>query len=443
MTAAQPKPVLNTIDIISLIVGTVVGAGIFKAPALVAGQIGGDAALLGVWALGGLVSIIGARCYAELATTFPNVGGEYHFLGEAYGRKVAFLYAWARSTVIVTGSIAMLAVTLGDYLTPVVALGAYSTTWWAVIVVVVLSGLNALGIREAKTAQNLFTALEVIAVLAVVVAGVIAHGTPVATPPAAVASSAPLGGRLGLAMVFVLLTYGGWNEAAYISAEARDRRRGVANGLLLGLGAVTLLYLLVNAAYLYGLGHAAVAASTTPAADLFRLAFGTNSGTLLGGMVAFSCMKSINATIFFGARSGYALGRDWRVFRWLGHWHEVGAPRRAIALQALVSLALIGLAALTRNGFQSIVEFTAPVFWLFILLVALSLFVLRHRRPDLPRTFRVPLYPLIPALFALNAGWLLWSSVSYTGYGALVGVAFLAVGIIPMLLEPGATPGRG
>ena len=208
--------------------------------------------------------------------------------------------------------------------------------------------------------------------------------------------------------------------------------------LLLGLGAVTLLYLLVNAAYLYGLGHAAVAASTTPAADLFRRAFGANSGTLLGGIVAFSCMKSINATIFFGARSSYALGRDWRVFGWLGHWHETGAPRRAIALQALVSLALIGLAALTRNGFQSIVEFTAPVFWLFILLVALSLFVLRHKRPELPRAFKVPLYPLVPALFAANAAWLLWSSLSYTGYGALVGVGFLAVGIVPMLLEPAA-----
>jgi amino acid transporter len=442
MTAPQPKAILSTVDIISLIVGTVVGAGIFKAPALVAGQIDGDAALLGVWALGGLVSVIGALCYAELATTFPDVGGEYHFLGEAYGRQVAFLYAWARSTVIVTGSIAMLAVTLGDYLTPVLSLGTHSTTWWAVIAVLVLSGLNALGIRRAKTAQNLFTAIEVLAVLAVVVAGVLAHGAG-AAPPAAAASGAPLGGRLGLAMVFVLLTYGGWNEAAYISAEARDPRRGVANALLLGLGAVTLLYLLVNVAYLYGLGHAAVAASATPAADLFRLAFGTNSGTLLGGMVAFSCMKSINATIFFGARSTYAVGRDWRVFRWLGHWHEVGAPRRAIALQALVSLALIGLAALTRNGFQSIVEFTAPVFWLFILMVALSLFILRQRRPDLPRTFRVPLYPLVPALFAINAAWLLWSSLSYTGAGALVGVAFLAVGLVPMLLERRAPPQGG
>ncbi len=436
MSASQPKPLLRTFDIISLIVGTVVGAGIFKAPALVASQIHTDTGLLVLWAFGGCVSLLGALCYAELATTFPNVGGEYHFLREAYGREVGFLYAWARSTVIVTGSIAMLAITLGDYMTPILQLGPYSSSCWAVIVTLLLSLLNALGIREAKTAQNLFMAVELVAILGIVAAGVFAHGAPAPVAAAAtITHEAPFSGRLGLAMVFVLLTYGGWNEAAYVSAEARDTRRGVVRGLLLGLGAVTVIYLLVNAAYLYGLGHAGVAASATPAADLFKLAFGANSGNLLSAMVAFSCMKSINATMFFGSRSTFALGRDWRVFSWLGHWHPSGAARRAIAAQAAIALALIGLAVLTRNGFASIVEFTAPVFWFFILLVSLSLFVLRHKHPHRVRAFRVPLYPVVPALFSLTALWLLWSSLSYTGYGALVGIAFLAAGAIPLLIE--------
>jgi len=146
-------------------------------------------------------------------------------------------------------------------------------------------------------------------------------------------------------------------------------------------------------------------------------------------------MKSINATIFFGSRSYFALGLDWKIFGWLGAWHPCGAPRRAIALQALISLALIGLAVFTRNGFQSIVEFTAPVFWFFIVLVAVSVFVLRSKYPDLPRAFRVPLYPLVPAIFTLTSLWLLWSSLSYTGYGALVGVAFLAAGLVPIAIE--------
>jgi amino acid transporter len=328
-------------------------------------------------------------------------------------------------------------------MTPILPLGPYSSSCWAVIVTLLLSLLNALGIREAKTAQNLFLAIELAAILGIVTAGVVAHGTaaPVAAA-AAITDDTPLSGRLGLAMVFVLLTYGGWNEAAYVSAEARDARRGVVRALLLGLGAVTVIYLLVNAAYLYGLGHAGVAASATPAADLFKRAFGAGSGNLLSAMVAFSCMKSINATMFFGSRSTFALGRDWRVFSWLGHWHPSGAARRAIAAQAAIALTLIGLAVLTRNGFASIVEFTAPVFWFFILLVSLSLFVLRRKHPDLARGFRVPLYPVVPALFSLTALWLLWSSLSYTGYGALVGVAFLIAGAIPLMIERRLAPAR-
>ena len=437
MSAPQPKPLLRTFDIISLIVGTVVGAGIFKAPALVASQLDSNWGILGLWALGGFISLLGALCYAELATAFADVGGEYHFLQMAFGRSLAFLYAWARSTVIITGSIAFLGITLGDYLTPILPLGPHSATWWAVIATVLLSLLNALGIRQAKTAQNLFLVVEIAAILAIVVAGVFAHGRVPADGAvvAAGATNGAMSGRLGLAMVFVLLTYGGWNEAAYISAEARDTRRGVLRGLLLGLGAVTGLYLVVNTAYLLGLGRAGVAASSTPAADLFNLAFGTHSSVLLSAIVAFSCMKSINATIFFGARSCYALGRDWRIFGWLGEWHACGAPRRAIALQGVIALALIFLAVLTRNGFAAIVEFTAPVFWFFIFMVSVSLFVLRRRYPNRPRSFRVPLYPLTPALFSLTALWLLWSSLSYTGYGALVGVAFVAAGLLPIAIE--------
>jgi amino acid transporter len=380
--------------------------------------------------------LIGALCYAELATAFANVGGEYHFLGQAYGRHVAFLYGWARSTVIVTSSIALLAVTLGDYLTPVLSLGAHSTTWWAVIVTLLLTGLNALGLREAKTAQNLFTVVEVVAVLAVVVSGVVAHGTATDPAPAAAAAhTTALGGRIGFAMVFVLLAYGGWNDAAYLSAEARDTRRGVVPGLLLGIGAVTLIYVAVNAAFLWGLGREGVAASATPAADLLRKAFGANTATLIAAMVASSCMKSINATMVFGSRSTYALGRDWRIFGWLGRWHESGVPRRALLLQTAISLGLIALAALSPNQFEAIVGLESPVFWLFILLLAFSLIVLRIRQPDRPRSFRVPLYPLLPILFTLNAGWLLWSSIQYVGWRTLAGVALLAAGLVPLAIE--------
>ena len=431
MSNAAPQPILRTVDIVSLIVGTVIGAGIYKAPAIVAAALGSPTWIMLAWVAGGIAAVIGALCYAELATAYPSFGGEFHFIGLAFGEAAGFIYAWARTVVILPASIAMQAVLLGDYLTPVLPLGPHSATVWAVLMIVALSTLNAMGVRFARIAQNLFAVIEIGTVAAIVIAGFMGHGHGDFGTAAA-----PLhAGSLGTAMIFVVLTYGGWNEAAYVSAEVADGRRGILHGVLWGLGTVTVLYLAINAAYLWGLGHAGLAASTAPAADLFRAAFGPRSGVLLSAIVAFSCMKAISATIFFGARSNYAVGQGWRLFRWLGSWHACGAPRRAILALAALSLGLVGLATLMPNGFQAIVEFEAPVFWLFITLTALSLVVLR-RRHGLPRqAFAVPLYPLVPALFVLSSAALVWSSVMYTGIGALVGVAFLAVGAVPLWLE--------
>jgi amino acid transporter len=433
MTDAKPQPILRTVDIISLIVGTVVGAGIYKSPALVAASLSSPPLIMAAWLAGGLASVIGALCYVELATSYPSFGGEFHFIGRAFGRQAGFIYAWARSVVILPAAIALFAVTLGDYLTPVLSLGSHSATVWALVMIIALSGLNALGVKLARTAQNIFAAIEIGTVAAIVIAGLVGHGHGNTLPIAP--EHATQGGSVGLALIFVLLTYGGWNEAAYVSAEVSDSRRGILHGVLWGLGTVTTLYILINAAYLWGLGTDALSRSEAPAADLFRLAFGARSGTLLSAIVAFSCMKAISATIFFGSRSNYAVGQHWLLFRWLGEWHACGAPRRGIMALAGLSIGLVLLSALTPNGFKAIVEFEAPVFWLFILATALTLFVLR-RRFGLPnQAYPVPLFPLLPLLFVLWSAGLLWSSVAYTGIGALVGVAFLAAGLVPLLIE--------
>ena len=432
MSNAKPQAILRPIDIVSLIVGTVVGAGIYKAPAIVAAALGSPTWIMLAWVAGGIAAVIGALCYVELATSYPSFGGEFHFIGKAFGQDAGFIYAWARTVVILPASIAMQAVLLGDYLTPVLPLGPHSATTWAVLMIVALSALNAMGVRFARIAQNLFAVIEIGTVVAIVIAGFIGHGVDTAAAQSATPVSV---GGIGTAMIFVVLTYGGWNEAAYVSAEVADGRRGILRGVLWGLGTVTVLYLAINAAYLWGLGHAGLAASPAPAADLFRVAFGPRSGVLLSAIVAFSCMKAISATIFFGARSNYAVGQGWGLFRWLGDWHACGAPRRAIFALAALSLGLVGLATLMPNGFQAIVEFEAPVFWLFITLTAMSLFVLRWRNGLPPQAFPVPLYPLVPALFVLSSVALVWSSVVYTGAGALVGVAFLALGAIPLWFE--------
>ena len=334
-----PQKSLRTFDIVCLIVGTILGAGIFRVPSMVAGQLNSESAILIAWLLGGLISVIGALCYAELATAYPNVGGEYHFLQKAYGQKLAFLYGWARSIVIVTGSLGILGITLGDYMTNIIPLGAYSSSIWAIIVVIALSFLNAIGIKEGKTAQNIFTIFEVLGVLAIIVTGFLVEGS--STPVVQQQLTEPSFGAASLAIVFVLLTYGGWNEAAYVSAEAVDQRRGILKALLIGIGLVTILYILVNLALLHAFGVEKMGQSSAIASDLFDLAYGHQSAILFSSIVVFSCLNSINATIIFGSRSSFALGQDWKIFSWIGEWHVSGTPRKAIFLQCLIAIILI------------------------------------------------------------------------------------------------------
>jgi len=428
-THLGPQRILSTTDVICLILGLVIGAGIFKAPSIVASHSGSVGDFLSVWVLGGLISIGGALCYAELAASHPHAGGEYHWLARAFGKHMAFFYAWARSTVIITGSIAILAITLGDYLSTILHLGTYSSYLWAMICIVATSALNLMGIRESTRTQNALTVLEILGILAIVYAGFSVNGISSMQDLMARQSSST---EYGLAMVFVLLTFGGWSEVSYLSSEIQDARRGISRALIWGLATVTLLFLLVNLAYLSALGLEGMAASSAVASDVFTLAFGKESAMVFSVIVILSCLNSLNATLIFGSRSSFALGQDFRTFAWLGRWHGSGNPRNSLILQMLIALAVVGLAILTRQGFETVVEFTAPVFWSFVLMVGLSLFILRYRQPDLPRPYRVPLYPWLPLSFVAMTAWMLWSSLAYTGLGALVGVAVLAVGLLPL-----------
>ena len=234
-------------------------------------------------------------------------------------------------------------------------------------------------------------------------------------------------------MVFVLLTYGGWNEAAYISAEVKDGRRNMLRALLWSMLIVTALYLLVNLAYLRGLGLAGMARSQVVAADLLQQVWGSAGAQAISVLIAVSALTSINASIIFGARSNYALGCDWQLLDFLGRWNaRTGSPTRALLAQSAVALVLIGFGGLMRQGFETMVDYTAPVFWLFFLLSGIALFVLRWREPALERPFRVPLYPLLPLAFCASSAYLLYSSLAYTRLGALVGVGVLAAGV-PLL----------
>jgi APA family basic amino acid/polyamine antiporter len=452
-----PRETLGPREAIAIVVGIVIGAGIFKAPSLVAMNSPSEAWMLGAWVLGGVVSIIGALCYCELATAYPSAGGDYHFLHRAFGRRVSFLFAWSRFSVITTGSIALLAFVFGDYMTQVVPLGPWSAALWGAGSIVALTWLNVRGVKQGAATQVALTLLEVGGLVLVFVAGIVAatQGLGASAPQAATTAVAPAAAfslpAFGFAMVFVLLTFGGWNEGAYISAELRDRQRNMVPVMVGSLALVTLLYLGANWAYLAGLGLGGMAKSQAVAADLLGIVFGKTGEVLISLMVAIAALTSINATMIVGARSNFAAGRDWAALGRLGEWvDDRGTPVNAMLLQGGFALALMLLGLATGGGFSTMVEYTAPVFWLFFLLAGLSLFVLRVREPDTPRPFRVPLYPVLPLVFCGACAYMLQSSLGYVGgntflgvNAAWVGVAVLAVGVLLMIaVSRGEAAGR-
>lgn len=428
-----PSPALSPLDGAVLLVGIVLGVGIFRSPPVVAANAGDGLLFLALWLVGGGITLAGALCYAELATAHPDAGGEYHFISRAYGPSLGFLVVWSRMTVIQTGSIAILAFVIGDYTADLLALGEGAPPLVAGGVVVLLTAVNLAGLRHGRWTQYVLTG-GAVAALAVVIATGFLQPSGVET---GAEGPAPEGGSLGRALVFVLLAFGGWSEGAYVSAEIRGGRRGIGRMLLWGTGAVTLLYLAANAAYLYGLGFERLAGSEAVAADLVGAAVGPWGRRIVSAAVILAAFSSTNATVITGARSNYALGRDWSLFRFMGGWEdERNAPVAALLLQGGIALALVAFGAAQRSGFEAMVDYTAPVYWLILLLTGTSVVVLRRREPDAARPYRVPLYPVTPLLFCAAAAALVYSSVQYAGNGALVGLAVVAAGL-PFLLASG------
>jgi basic amino acid/polyamine antiporter, APA family len=450
VNTGAPRATLRLYEAIAIIVGIVIGAGIFKAPSLVAANTENAFWMFAAWALGGLISLIGALCYAELATSFPNAGGDYHFLKRAYGRTISFLFAWARFAVITTGSIALLAFVFGDYMAQIYSFGASSANVYAIVAVIALTWLNVRGLHASATTQTWLTAVEVLGLLLIVIAGLflvtngVSSASPAQIPTAAningsALSNAPSLSAFGLAMVFVLLTYGGWNEAAYLSAELKDERRNMVRALTYSIILITALYLLVNWAYWHGLGTRGMAESKAVAADLLNVAFGRTGALVMAAMVAVAALTSMNATMIVGARTNFAAAQDWSIFQRIGQWDEArGTPVNAVLLQGAAATVLVMIGAAVGGGaegggFRAMVEFTAPVFWLFFLLSGVALFVLRRKYPDLPQRFKVPLYPFTPIVFCLVCAYMLWSSLSYVYSQELGGLNAAWIGVIVLL----------
>jgi APA family basic amino acid/polyamine antiporter len=452
--AQPPHARLGLWDVVSIIIGIVVGTGIYETPPLVLQNVANAWQALGLWAVCGLLSLIGALCYAELASTYPQSGGDYVYLSRAFGRWLGFLFGWAQLTVICTGSIGMLAYVFADYAGKLWGRPAEEGWLWAGAAVAALSLLNLMGVIFGKTAQNVLTSAKVIGL-----AGILVAGFGWAGPVSAVAAVPPdVKPVLGFALVLVFVTYGGWNDAAYVAAELRDGPRSIVRALILGTAGITLLYVLVNAAYLSALGFDGARKSHAIAADVLARPLGEWGSRAMCLLVMVSALGAVNGLIFSGPRLYARMGAEHPLFAWLGRWNRrTGVPWVAISVQAVLAMGLIvvvgtpegrnalnGLFTLMgqanldwegRNGFDTMLRCTTPVFWLFFLLTGLSLFVLRKRDRGINRPFRVPLYPLLPIVFCATCVYMLYSGIQYARHLGVLGVLLVLLGVPLYLLS--------
>ncbi|HMO85512.1 MAG TPA: amino acid permease, partial [Lacipirellulaceae bacterium] len=311
-------------DAISLVVGIVVGTAIFRSAPLVFQNTSGPWQALAAWALGGALSLIGALCYAELATTYPRSGGDYEYLTRAFGPWAGFMFGWAQLTAVFTSSVGTMAYAFGDYGVRLFDWPAASAVWLAVGSIVGMSLLNAWTVRAGKWTQNLLTMAKVAGIAGVIAAGAwtaLSRGAAAPADGGTALSEMPAGtASFGLAMVLVLYAYGGWNDAAFVAAEVRERRRNLPRAIIGGVAAVTAIYLAINAAYLATLGFAGAGATMTPAADVLESAIGPVGGAIVSALVMLSALGAINGMVLAGARVYAVMGADHRSMAWLGGW---------------------------------------------------------------------------------------------------------------------------
>ena len=404
-----PKKELSLFDSTCIIVGIIIGAGIYQMAPDIAKGSGCWWGVLAIWAVGGLISLFGALGYAELATAYPKEGGDYVYLSRAYGPWAGFLFGWGQLSIIRPGDIAVMAFAFATYARtiydPLASYPEYSQRALAAAAVVALTVINILGVKEGKWTQNLLTTVKALGLLAIVVVAVVA---PRVASSAAVETVGKL--PLSLGLIFVLFTYGGWNEMAYVAAEVKDSRCNIVRALVLGAAVVTVLYLLVNGAFLYTLGYAGLATSKAVARDAISTAFPNIGGRLISALVCISALGAVSGLIFTGSRISYALGAEHRAFRLVGKWHaRTGTPVSALLLQGAIAIGLIVI----LGSFINTLLYTAAPVYTFYLATSLAVIVLRFKEPHVERPYRVTGYPFTTILFCAVCAFLIYSAVSY------------------------------
>jgi amino acid transporter len=415
--------------------------------------------MIGFWLAGGVLSLIGALCLAELSTMHRDeVGGDYVYLRNAFGRPVAFMFAWASFWIVRPGNIAAMAMVFATYFDELVSIPELPIPGGnlipvALLAVGLLSVLNLVGLKAGKRAQNILTLAKVIGIGGVVLVAFWWGGSPGSE---STVTDSPKFGSIWLGMVFVMFTYGGWNDIVLVAGEVQQPKKNLFRSLVLGTLAVTLIYVLVNLAFVHVLGFSAMSQSTAVATDTVSHTFGEeswwgrSSGALIAGLVCVSCLGAINAMILTGPRIYYAAGRDFPPLAFLSRWSEQRAvPWQGMLCQGAITTGLILLCLGNGDAFHMIVIVVTPYFWGFLGLVAISLMVLRIRGWREGRVesglFKVPFFPLEPIILLVICGALAVASTNYLisqGYwtttiivGVIMGIGVVAGVVLSIKYE--------
>ncbi len=431
--AGAPRRHLGVAHATVLALGMIMTTDTLKTAPTVALNVGAWH-FFGLWAAGGVLSMVGALCYVEMATRFPDPGGDYSFLRKAYGPWVGLLFAWSRFSIMHTGWIALMAFMFADYAGTVLPLGPVGRCLFAIATVAAMMGVNLLHVRRGFLMQAGLVGLVALGFAAVVAAALtlaILGGLPAAAAPARTA--APPLGRISVALIYIFLAYGGWSDAATLSAEVRSDRRGMLVALMGSILILMTIYLALNGAMMIGLGQAGLAHSTAPAAELMGRAFGGAGKGLIVLVVGVSAVASINSTLIVGARTSYAAARDTPALSRFGRWDDArGVPARAVLAEGGVAILLVIAGSFASSGFNAMVDYMTPVYWFFMGLSMGALMILRRRFPqaasDRRSWARTPLYPLFPVGFMLIAVYMFAASLLDLGVGALYGAGVMAVG---------------
>jgi APA family basic amino acid/polyamine antiporter len=419
---------LGFTDLVLITMGTVIGSGIYLVPSLVLRQTGEQTSLaFAVWAVAGVLSLLGALTYAELGAMRPEAGGLYAYIRDAFGPLTAFLYGWASFIVIASGSIAALAVAFSNYLRPLMPGVSLPAPVVPVVVILIVAAVNVRGTRGSATLQNWTTGAKV-GVLALISLVLIARGGAGAPAAAAAATTAApnvsLAAGLGAAMIGVLWAYEGWQYATFSAGEARDPQRTFPRAISIATLLLVVLYLLANMGYVTALGVNGAAHSERVAAEAAGTVLGPIAGTVVAALILVSIFSALNGMVLTAPRMYYAMARDGLFFERLGTVHpKFGTPAFAIIL-----FAIWGAALAASGTFEQLLTYAVFTGWIFYALGALAVFVLRRREPNAVRPFRVPGYPVTPALFVIAAGALVVNTVLTQSLRAAIGLGVVALG---------------